>query len=86
MKTIFNAARPTQSLTRQSRKLPTMLVCICNGVSDRRITEEIRRGACNLRQIQDGCQAGTDCKSCVRQIRQMLATHAPARQATESSS
>jgi bacterioferritin-associated ferredoxin len=57
-----------------------MLVCICKGVSDRRISEEIRRGACTLRQIQECCQAGTDCKGCVRQIRQMLATQGPARQ------
>jgi len=57
-----------------------MLVCICKGVSDRRITEEIRRGACTLRQIQDGCQAGTDCKGCVRHIRQMLTAQSHARQ------
>ncbi|NVB37374.1 (2Fe-2S)-binding protein [Pseudenhygromyxa sp. WMMC2535] len=55
-----------------------MLVCICKGVSDRRISEEIRRGACTVKQIQDGCQAGTDCKSCVRQIRQMITTQAKA--------
>jgi bacterioferritin-associated ferredoxin len=59
-----------------------MLVCICKGVSDRRISEEIRRGACTLRQIQECCQAGTDCKGCVRQIRQMLATQGRARQDT----
>ncbi|PRP93272.1 bacterioferritin-associated ferredoxin [Enhygromyxa salina] len=62
-----------------------MLVCICKGVSDRRITEEIRRGACTLRQIQDGCEAGTDCKCCVRQIRQMLASSGPARQSASES-
>ena len=55
-----------------------MLVCICKGVSDRRITEEIRRGACTVRDIQAGCQAGTDCKSCVRQIRQMISAQAVA--------
>lgn len=55
-----------------------MLVCVCKGVSDRRISEEIRRGARTLRQIQDGCDAGTDCKSCVRDIRQMLSTQAVA--------
>jgi bacterioferritin-associated ferredoxin len=57
-----------------------MLVCLCKGVSDRRIAEEIRRGASTLQHIQDGCQAGTDCKSCVRQIRQMLACNGHARQ------
>lgn len=57
-----------------------MLVCICKGVSDRRISEEIRRGACTLQAIQAGCQAGTDCKTCVRQIRQMLLGQGHARQ------
>lgn len=55
-----------------------MLVCICKGVSDRRITEEIRRGNRSLQQIQKGCRAGTDCGSCVKQIRRMLASQPPA--------
>ena len=75
MKTIINAVIIDLSHV-------AMLVCICKGVSDRRITEEIRRGACTLRQIQEGCQAGTDCKTCVRQIRQMLAAHSHSRQDT----
>ena len=56
-----------------------MLVCLCKGVSDRRIHDEMRRGAKTLRQIQQGCSAGTDCGSCVRQIRQMLGTTVAAR-------
>lgn len=50
-----------------------MLVCICKGVSDRRIHEEIRRGNATLGAIQSGCQAGTDCGACVTKIRKMLA-------------
>jgi bacterioferritin-associated ferredoxin len=49
-----------------------MLVCVCKGVSDRRIHEEIRQGRGSLGAIQQGCQAGTDCGACVRQIRKML--------------
>ncbi len=49
-----------------------MLVCICKGVSDRRIHEEIRRGNATLGAIQSGCQAGTDCGACVSKIRKML--------------
>ncbi len=51
-----------------------MLVCICKGVSDRRIQDEIRRGNGTLGAIQHGCQAGTDCGSCVNKIRKMLST------------
>ena len=49
-----------------------MLLCICKGVSDRRIHEEMRRGSATLGAIQQACQAGTDCGSCVRKIRKML--------------
>ena len=49
-----------------------MLVCLCKGISDRRIRDEIRAGAHSLRDIQSSCGAGTDCRSCVRQIREMI--------------
>lgn len=55
-----------------------MLVCICKGVSDRQIREAIRSGARTLGQIRETCcAAGTDCGSCVRQIRSMLGDAAP---------
>ncbi|MGB1698464.1 MAG: (2Fe-2S)-binding protein [Nannocystaceae bacterium] len=49
-----------------------MLVCICKGISDRKLHEEIRKGHRTLAQIRSGCQAGTDCGACVQQIRQIL--------------
>ena len=49
-----------------------MIVCICKGVSDRKIHEEIRKGHKTLAQIRSGCRAGTDCGACVQQIRKML--------------
>lgn len=55
-----------------------MIVCICKGVSDRKIHEEIRKGNRTLAQIRSGCQAGTDCGACVGQIRQILGLSARA--------
>ena len=55
-----------------------MLVCSCKGITDRKIQEEVRKGARSLRQIQDGCQAGTDCGHCVRHIRRLLSLQAQA--------
>jgi bacterioferritin-associated ferredoxin len=49
-----------------------MIVCLCKGVSSRTILDEVRRGACTLKQIRQSCQAGTGCGACVQQIRQML--------------
>ena len=65
-----------------------MLVCLCKGVSDRQIREAIRSGARTLGQIRETCcGAGTDCGSCVRQIRTMLGDSAPqARQQFEGTS
>jgi bacterioferritin-associated ferredoxin len=53
-----------------------MLVCICKGISDRKLHEEIRKGHRTLAQIRTGCQAGTDCGACVQQIRQILGARA----------
>ncbi|TPV92520.1 MAG: hypothetical protein B7733_25495 [Myxococcales bacterium FL481] len=55
---------------------PTVLVCICKGLSDRRIREEIRRGCTTLRSLQQSCGAGTDCGQCARQVRSMIDTTA----------
>ena len=53
-----------------------MLVCICKGVSDRKIVDEIRRGSRTYRELRECCGAGSDCGSCVRQIRDLLREHA----------
>lgn len=52
-----------------------MLVCICKGVSDRKIVEEIRRGHRTVKDIRECCGAGSDCGMCVRQVRDLLREH-----------
>lgn len=54
-----------------------MIVCICKGISDRRIHEEIRRGNATVNAIQQCCQAGTDCGACVNKIHKLLSTASP---------
>jgi len=49
-----------------------MIVCICHGVSDRELKSLVADGATNLREIAQGCRAGTDCGSCLRDIRELL--------------
>jgi len=49
-----------------------MVVCICKGISDRRILKEIQEGHRSLEEIQECCGAATDCGCCVRQIREIL--------------
>ncbi len=50
-----------------------MIVCICRGISDRDVAEEIRRGACSLDELSQRCDgAGRDCGSCVPHLERHL--------------
>jgi bacterioferritin-associated ferredoxin len=51
-----------------------MIVCLCKGVSSRQIHEEVRRGHRSVPAIARACGAGTDCGSCVAQIKSQLAS------------
>ena len=41
-----------------------MLVCFCNGVSDRKIRRLVREGASSGREVARACGAGASCGSC----------------------
>ncbi len=49
-----------------------MYLCLCYGVTDGKIKELIAQGALSLREVQKVCQAGTDCGSCVCEIKELL--------------
>jgi bacterioferritin-associated ferredoxin len=49
-----------------------MLVCLCKGVSDKKIRWLVQNGACSLREVMQTCQAGSDCGSCVGQVRELI--------------
>ncbi len=49
-----------------------MVICLCKGVSDKRIRQLIDSGAKSLRDIMASCQAGSDCGSCVCAVKEML--------------
>ncbi len=50
-----------------------MLVCICKGVSDRALRAAIDDGAATVGQLARQTDAGTDCGTCVCELKQMLA-------------
>ena len=56
----------------------TMIVCICQGKSDRDINKVIDRGATSLRDLQR-CGIGDQCGSCHVSLREMIAVAAAAR-------
>lgn len=45
-----------------------MLVCFCNGVSDRKIRRLVREGAASGREVARACGAGASCGSCRRAV------------------
>lgn len=49
-----------------------MLVCLCKGVSDTKIRWLVQNGSTTLREIMATCQAGSDCGSCVGQVKELI--------------
>lgn len=50
-----------------------MFVCVCKGISDRKIRALVESGcARSLREVVNQCRAGSDCGSCLLQIRQIV--------------
>lgn len=52
-----------------------MIICICEGVTDRDVHEAARRGAVNLAALKRSCGAGGDCGQCRPELRRMLREH-----------
>lgn len=49
-----------------------MIVCICEGVSDRQIRASIQSGAKSVQEVGRRCGAGLDCGRCRAMLRGML--------------
>lgn len=49
-----------------------MIVCLCEGVSDKEVRMAIAEGASTLKAIGSVCGAGTGCRLCRPYLRQML--------------
>ena len=49
-----------------------MIICQCNGVSDRTIRKLVRDGASNRNEVVRTCMAGKACGGCVPAIDQII--------------
>lgn len=49
-----------------------MIVCVCEGLSEREITQVIQGGASSVSELGRRCRAGVDCGRCREQLRDML--------------
>ena len=48
-----------------------MYVCLCHGISDRRIRDLVEQGCSTVKDIQQSCNAGKNCGACVGQLREL---------------
>jgi bacterioferritin-associated ferredoxin len=53
-----------------------VIVCPCQGVSDRSIRQAVREGACTVRQVSRACRAGRMCGGCRPVISEIIAAEA----------
>lgn len=49
-----------------------MVVCLCQGVSDRHVRRAIEDGATSRREVTRACGAGGVCGGCHREIHDMI--------------
>jgi len=49
-----------------------MVVCLCKGVSDKKIKSLLESGATCLRDVMTSSLAGSDCGSCICQLKEMV--------------
>ena len=49
-----------------------MIICQCNGVSDRAIRKVVRDGASNRNDVVHACMAGKACGGCVPAIDEII--------------
>lgn len=48
------------------------LVCLCNGVSERKVLKAIAHGADSIEDIGRACRAGTTCHGCHDTLEDLL--------------
>ena len=53
-----------------------MLVCLCQGVSDKEVRQAIARGATTRKQVTRACGAGAGCGGCHESIQELIRQHA----------
>ena len=51
-----------------------MVVCLCKGVSDKKIRWLVQNGASSLKEVTSLCKAGRDCGACIADVRSIVRT------------
>ncbi len=54
-----------------------MIVCLCEGVSDRDVRGAVSRGCRSVAEIGRANGAGNGCGACHKQLRELITRHTP---------
>jgi bacterioferritin-associated ferredoxin len=57
-----------------------VIVCHCNGTTDREIRRAVRNGAGTLREVSRACGAAAGCGGCSEMVRELIASELGARE------
>lgn len=49
-----------------------MIVCLCHGVSERKVEAVVAAGAKTVSDVTSACGAGSDCGACYRMLAELL--------------
>ncbi|MFK7874021.1 MAG: bacterioferritin-associated ferredoxin [Oligoflexales bacterium] len=49
-----------------------MFVCLCFGLSEKRLREVVAQGGSTLKELQSRCGAGSSCGSCIDDLKKVL--------------
>ena len=49
-----------------------MIVCLCNALTDRQLTEAVAQGATRPREVYAACDCKAQCGTCTRMILSMI--------------
>lgn len=52
-----------------------MIICLCEGTSDRQVERAAKEGATTVKEISRACGAGAGCGMCHRSIREIIQRH-----------
>ena len=69
---VENACQQGGEGAKESVPEPAVYVCHCKAVTDRTIDRVIADGARSTREVGRACQAGTECGSCLPEIRRRI--------------
>lgn len=59
-------------INRTAKEFLSMYVCMCHGVTDSEVKKLVAEGKKTLAELYKSCRAGSDCGTCVCELKKLL--------------